>query len=126
MLIKINEEIFWVEDDNHMIIMIFGIKSVIFSKKNLTANLPILILFKKKQLQQKTNKQEKRSYSDEATDFPDRKIPEGGYYFCYLERWKLLSTSIFKRMQIHEKEKKVIQYTTDHLEISLMILIKKF
>ena len=51
-----------------MIIKIFGIKSVILSKKNLTANLSILILYLKKK--------EKRYYSDEATDFPDRKIPE--------------------------------------------------
>ena len=55
---------FWVEDDNllkmismisndYKIIMIFGIKSIILSKKNLTANLSILILFLKK-----------KSYSD--------------------------------------------------------------
>ena len=55
-----------------MIIKIFGIKSVILSKKNLTANLSILILYLKK----KKEKKEKRYYSDEATDFPDRKIPE--------------------------------------------------
>ena len=55
---------FWVEDDDllkmismisndYKIIMIFGIKSIILSKKNLTANLSILILFLKK-----------KSYSD--------------------------------------------------------------
>ena len=69
---------FWVEDDNllkmismisndYKIIMIFGIKSIILSKKNLTANLSILILFLKK-----------KSYSDQATNFQDRKIPEAG------------------------------------------------
>ena len=57
-----------------MIIKIFGIKSVILSKKNLTANLSILILYLKKK--EKKEKKEKRYYSDEATDFPDRKIPE--------------------------------------------------
>ena len=54
-----------------MIIKIFGIKSVILSKKNLTANLSILMLYLKKK-----EKKEKRYYSDEATNFPDRKIPE--------------------------------------------------
>ena len=58
-----------------MIIKIFGIKSVILSKKNLTANLSILILYLKKK-KEKKEKKEKRYYSDEATDFPDRKIPE--------------------------------------------------
>ena len=56
-----------------MIIKIFGIKSVILSKKNLTANLSILILYLKKK---RKKRKEKRYYSDEATDFPDRKIPE--------------------------------------------------
>ena len=45
---------FLVEDDNQMIIMIFGIKSVMLSKENLTANLSILILFLKKKEKRKT------------------------------------------------------------------------
>ena len=51
--------------------MIFRIKSVILSKKNLTVNLYINFIFEKK-------RKKKQSYSDEATDFPDRKIPEAG------------------------------------------------
>ena len=45
---------FWVEDDNQMIIMIFRIKSVILSKKNLTVNLYINFIFEKKRKKRKT------------------------------------------------------------------------
>ena len=52
-------------------------------------------------------------YGDEVTDFHDKEAPKAGsYYSCSAvinvdsglkKRWKLLSTSVFKRIQIHWK-----------------------
>ena len=57
-----------------MIIIIFGIKSVMLSKENLTANLSILILFLKKKRKKKNVLTVMRPH----TDFPDTKTPEAG------------------------------------------------
>ena len=58
-----------------------------------------------------------KSNGDEATDFHDKEIPKKGSnntflsididWFYSSKRWKLLSASIFERIKIHWKRKKV-------------------
>ena len=64
-----------------------------------------------------------RPYGNEATDIHDNEIPrvDSNYTcnvnrFCTQKRWKLLSASVFKRIQTHWKRKKnVIRYIIDDL-----------
>ena len=62
-----------------------------------------------------------KSYGDEATDFHDKEIPKAGSNHTCLavimidsvlkKRIKLLSASVFNRMQIQYIEKEVIRHT---------------
>ena len=83
---------FWVEDDNQMIIIIFGIKSVMLSKENLTANLSILILFLKKKRKKKNVLTVMRPH----TDFPDTKTPEAGSSYL---RWSAILLLLFRKLK---------------------------
>ena len=69
-----------------------------------------------------------KSYGDEAIDFHDKQIPKmDSNYTCLVvinldsalkKIWKLLSASVFKRMQIHWKRKKVARYILGNLRNS--------
>ena len=62
-----------------------------------------------------------KSYGDEATDFHDKEMPKAGSNHTCLavimidsvlkKRIKLLSASVFNRMQIQYIEKEVIRHT---------------
>ena len=60
---------------NSTIIIIFGIKSAVISKKNLIANLYTIKNFLKTKI---------KSHDDEATDFHDKEIPKSGSDYTYL------------------------------------------
>ena len=67
-----------------------------------------------------------KSYGGEATDFHDDEMLKPGSdhaclavidWFWSLKRWKLLTTSVFKRIQLQWK-RKVIRHITQDLKIS--------
>ena len=55
-----------------------------------------------------------RSYSDQATDFHSREMPET----TWRKKDKTIIHSVFTGMQIHWKRKKVIRYITNDLIFS--------
>ena len=83
--------------------MIFGVKSVIALKKNLTANSATIKMFLKSKV---------RSYGDKTTNFLTIKIPEvGPNYICW---WAILIDSVLKKdenyyLQVFLKECKYIE-----------------
>ena len=65
-----------IEDDDLLEdIMLFGIKSVLISKKNLIASLSVIKLFLKTKI---------KIYGDEVTDFYNKKIPKMVFYHTCL------------------------------------------
>ena len=65
---KVNGCIFWLKVMTYQKnIMLFAVKSVLMSKKNLITRLSTKIFFLKTKI---------KSYSDEVTDFYDKEIPK--------------------------------------------------